>query len=62
MDADTILEYMKCVVLMGTTDIEQLRIPVDGSYTNESVGAQKVLGVNLESNIQAYNQFILDNE
>lgn len=60
MSADTIYDYMKCVVLMGTTELEQLRIPVDGSYTNESAGRQKVLGVNLDTNVQAYKKFVYE--
>lgn len=58
MNSDTILDYMKCVVLMGTTEFEQLRLPVDGSFSNGTAGGQKVLNVDLETNIQAYNEFI----
>ena len=58
MDTDAIFDYMKCVVLMGATEFEQFRIPVDGSYTNEYAGKQEVLGVDLDANIKAYNKFI----
>lgn len=58
MDSSVLMDYMKNVVFMGTTEIEQLRLPIDGSYTNGDVNMQKVLEVDLEANKQAYNKFI----
>lgn len=35
LDNDTILKYMKDAVMMGTTQIHQMQIPVNGYYRND---------------------------
>ena len=35
LDNDTILKYMKDAVMMGTTQIHQLQIPVNGYFRND---------------------------
>lgn len=59
-----IISYMKDVVWMGTTEIYQLQIPLEGYYTSDPdyyVGSQKlgsVLLPDIPANSDALNQFI----
>lgn len=53
-----ILSYMKTVLFMGTTDIHQMRIPVDNSFENTKVNKMAVLSIDLEQNQEALRQFI----
>lgn len=66
---DAIVNYMKDVIFMGTTEVSQLQIPIHGYFRNSydgeySCGSVLVLtdGVsserNLASNAEALNQFI----
>lgn len=55
-----IINYMKEVVLMGTTQIDQMRIPVDNSYKNERIRNMAVLVPDLEANKTALNDFIFE--
>ena len=68
---DNIMEYMKDVIMMGTTEVTQLQIPISGyfrtSYDGEySCGSSLVLtdGVsserNLANNAEALNKFIFE--
>ena len=52
------LSYMKTVIFMGTTEIHQFRIPVDGLYTNETIRKMKVLVPDLEANRTELLKFI----
>lgn len=62
LSSGEIIGYVKDVVMMGTTDIYQLQIPVDGYYTNNpdygSLG--DVLLPDIAANSEALNQFIFD--
>lgn len=62
LSTDQLMDYMKCVVFMGTTDIEQLRVPVDGSYSNGKAYGQDILEVDLDANIKAINDFIFETD
>ncbi|MBR3772687.1 MAG: LCP family protein [Clostridium sp.] len=55
-----ILKLGKTVFFMGTTEIEQQRIPVDNSFTNEKVGKASVLAIDLTQNQQALSDFIFN--
>jgi hypothetical protein len=66
-----IIDYIKDVVMMGTTDIHQLQIPVNGYYRGSekgefSVGDCLIMtdGVNstlvTTENAEALNSFIFD--
>ena len=55
---DKIFSLLKDVVFMGTTDVEQLRIPVDGTYKNGSVNGQLILEIDFEANKKAMNEYI----
>ena len=68
---EKIIEYMKDVVMMGTTEVNQLQIPIQGYYREAnpgeySCGSCLVLtdGINstrsTEANAEALNQFIFD--
>ncbi len=57
---DKILGYLKDVIFMGTTDIEQFRIPVDGSFENDSVNGQDVLKIDLSQNRKALEEYIYE--
>ncbi|MBE5936519.1 MAG: LytR family transcriptional regulator [Lachnospiraceae bacterium] len=61
LTAEQIMDYMTNVILMGTTEINQLRIPIDGSFSNESVNGQDVLAIDIEQNVRAYNEFVFEN-
>lgn len=55
---DEIFSLLKNVVFMGTTDVEQLRIPVDGTYKNGSVNGQLILETDIKANKKAINEYI----
>ncbi|MCH6264435.1 LCP family protein [Neobacillus citreus] len=59
LDTPTLLSLGKDLLTNQSNDIKTMRIPVDGSYTNEqfkNVGA--VLSINLEQNRSALNDFL----
>ncbi len=65
LSSGDIVNYAKDVVMMGTTDIYQLQIPVEGYYENNhhyTTPAGSYLGdvllPNLPANAEALNQFI----
>ena len=49
---DEIYKMGKTVLFMGTTEIHQMRIPVDNSFTNQKVNRAWVLDIDLEQNQQ----------
>lgn len=57
---DEIIGYMSDIVLMGTTTLDQERIPLDNSYTQNRVNNQAVLVPNMETNQAALKAFIFD--
>lgn len=62
LTSQEVLAYITDVLMMGTTDIYQLQIPMDGYYTNDpdygTLG--DVLIPDLSANEEAINQFIFD--
>ncbi|MBO4396486.1 MAG: LCP family protein [Eubacterium sp.] len=57
---DEIYSYMITVVQMGTTQLNQFSLPVDGTYTNQTVGGQQVLVPDITSNKAALKKFIFN--
>lgn len=56
-----IISYIKDVVMMGTTDIHQLQIPVNGYYTGGSVaGVGSCLQIQTEHQAAAIKQFVFE--
>jgi len=57
---DEIISYLMSVVMMGTTEIEQMRIPIDNGYTQDRINGQAVLIVDWEMNRDALTKFIFE--
>lgn len=57
---EQIYSYMFSVLMMGTTEIQQFRIPTDDAHTPEWIGKEQVLVIDLPANIAALNQFIFE--
>ncbi|WP_310602613.1 LCP family protein [Anaerosporobacter sp.] len=55
---DQILSYMQSVLMLGTTEIDQMRIPVDNSYTQQRINGMAVLVPDMQTNIDALQNFI----
>lgn len=55
---EEILSYIKSVVMLGTTQIDQMRIPVDNSYTQNRIRKMAVLIPDMGINTQALNDFV----
>ncbi len=59
---EAILEYLVAVIRMGTTEIEQFRIPLDDAYQNETKNGQEVLVPDMLRNKQALQRFIFEGD
>jgi len=58
---DKILDYMQDVIFMGTTEIEQFRLPVSGTFYDSYHGTDRVLAISdLEKNREELKKFIFD--
>ena len=57
---DDILSYAMTVFKMGTTKLNQFALPVDGSFSNQTVGGQQVLMTDLTQNKAALKKFIFN--
>lgn len=55
-----IYSYMTAVIMMGTTEIKQMRIPVDNGYYQDRIHNQAVLVVDWEINREALRNFIFE--
>lgn len=55
-----IFSYMKTVVMMGTTTIDQHRIPIDNSYTQKRIRKMAVLIPDMEVNSKSLHDFIFE--
>lgn len=53
-----IIGYIKDVLFMGSSKIYRYRIPVDGTYTPQTVNGMDVLTIDLEENRRRLNKFI----
>lgn len=60
LSSDTILGYLKDIIFMGTTDIGQFRIPVDGSFENGSANGQDILEIDMDENRNALHDYIYE--
>lgn len=57
---DDIYSYLVTILQMGTTKLNQFVLPVEGSYSNQSVGGQQVLVSDLAKNKSALKKFIFN--
>ena len=57
---DEIISYLMSVVMMGTTEIEQMRIPIDNGYTQDRINRQAVLVLDWDMNRDALQKFIFE--
>ena len=57
---DDIYSYVMTIIRMGATKINQFALPVDGSFSNQTVGGQQVLSVDLTQNKAALKKFIFN--
>lgn len=57
---DEMTSYMKSIILLGTTTIDQKRIPVDNSYTQDRIRNMAVLVPDMDINIKELNEFIFE--
>lgn len=53
-----IYSYLMTVFRMGTTELHQFSIPIEGGYTNQTIRGQACLVPDLESNKSALKKFI----
>ena len=58
---DMTMLILKCVFYLGY-DIGENRVPMDGTWWNEDVNGQEVLGIDFEANIQGIRQVIYGQE
>lgn len=57
---DELLSYLMSVIMMGTTEIKQMRIPIDNGYTQDRINNQAVLIVDWELNRGELQKFIFE--
>lgn len=57
---EEIMDYVAKVVFMGTTQIDQLRIPLDNTYTQDRIRNMAVLLPDFSINSQALYEFIYE--
>lgn len=57
---EEIFSYLTSVVMMGTTQIDQLRIPEDNTYTQDRINNKAVLLPDFEINSKALHEFIYE--
>lgn len=55
---DQIMSYMQSVLMLGTTEIDQMRIPVDNSFEQRRINNMAVLIPDMETNVNALQDFI----
>lgn len=59
---DQIMSYMQSVLMLGTTEIDQMRIPIDNSYTQKRIKGKTadkaVLVPDIQMNVEALQNFI----
>ncbi len=62
LENEEIISYMKTVVMMGTTELNQFRVPVDDTFTNETIRGMKVLVPDMDTNARLLYDFIYNQE
>ncbi len=55
-----IYSYMLAAVKMGTTELNQFSLPVEGGYTSQSIGGQDCLVPDLDVNKNALKKFLFN--
>ena len=55
---DEIYSYVLKIIQMGTTEIEQFRLPVDGTFTEQTIGGQEQLVPYIAANKKRLYDFI----
>ena len=55
---DEIYSYVLKVIQMGTTEIDQFRLPVDGTFSEQTIGGQEQLVPDIASNKKQLYDFI----
>ncbi|MCR5792580.1 MAG: LCP family protein [Lachnospiraceae bacterium] len=59
---EEIYAYVAKMITMGTTDIEQLRIPVEGTYAQQRISGKSVLVPDISSNADIMQKFIFESQ
>jgi polyisoprenyl-teichoic acid--peptidoglycan teichoic acid transferase len=57
---DEIISYMTSVITLGTTQIDQMRIPIDDSFEQDRINNKAVLIPDMQVNQEALNEFIFE--
>lgn len=57
---EEIISYLESVIWMGTTEIDQMRIPIDDSYYQDRINKMAVLVPDIEANKEALHEFIFE--
>lgn len=57
---DMIYTYLMTIVRMGTTELKQFNIPIDGGYSNQIIGGGQCLVPDLPANRNALKKFIFN--
>lgn len=57
---DEIFSYMSSIVMMGTTELDQKRIPIDNSFDSQRINNMAVLVPDLAVNKKALQEFIFE--
>lgn len=60
LNDEEIFSYLTSVIMMGTTQIDQLRIPVDDAYTQDRINNKAVLLPDFAVNSHALYEFIYE--
>lgn len=59
---DEIFSYLTSIIMMGTTEIDQFRIPLDDTYYQDRIRNMAVLVPDMEVNSRALYDFIYNND
>lgn len=57
---DEIFSYLTAILTLGTTEIDQLRIPIDNSFTQDRINKMAVLIPDMQANTKALQDFIYE--
>jgi LCP family protein required for cell wall assembly len=58
LDASEIEEYLQLALEIGLDELEQSRIPVDGSFEDATIRKMSVIVPNLQKNVTALHEFV----
>lgn len=62
LDAKELETYIQLALEIGLTDLEQLRIPINGAYEDAYISKKSVIIPNLQKNVEALHTFIFGAE